>query len=86
MQKFYIYILLCADNCFYVGQTDNLEKRIQEHNTSFYNGYTSTKLPVRLVFHQVFPTRSLALEFEKKIKKWSTVKKQALIDGKFSLI
>ncbi|MFZ2255893.1 MAG: GIY-YIG nuclease family protein [Patescibacteria group bacterium] len=33
MQKHYIYILLCSDNTYYTGYTNNLEKRIEKHNT-----------------------------------------------------
>ena len=85
MQKYLIYILECADQSYYVGQTDDLEKRLLEHNSQKFHGYTSTRLPVKLVYQIAFPSRTQALTIETKIKKWSRVKKQALINGDFSL-
>jgi predicted GIY-YIG superfamily endonuclease len=70
---------------FYVGQTNNLEKRISEHSMQTFSGYTSSRLPVRLVYHHAFTTRSEALSVERRLKKWSHSKKQALIEGMFSL-
>ena len=80
MLYFYVYILQCNDNSFYTGHTDNLEKRISEHNNGKFAGYTSTRLPVKLVFHQEFGTRLEALEAERKLKNWSKIKKETLIE------
>lgn len=66
--SFYVYILKCADDSYYTGHTDNLEKRIAEHQTGTIEGYTSTRLPVKLVFSQEFPTRLEALASERQIK------------------
>ena len=85
MKSYYVYILLCADNSYYVGQTDDLEKRMIEHSTKLFDGYTSSKLPVTLVYQTAFSSRSEALAAEKKIKKWSRDKKCALVEGKFVL-
>lgn len=52
---FWVYILRCADNSYYTGHIDNLEKRIAEHQAGEIEGYTSTRLPVLLVFSQVSP-------------------------------
>jgi putative endonuclease len=74
--------LCCADNSYYTGHTDDLEKRIAEHLTGEVEGYTSTRLPVVLVFSQEFPTREEAKACEKQIKGWSSRrKKEALIRG-----
>ncbi len=52
-----VYILLCSDGHYYVGSTrENLEKRIDEHNAGTYGGYTSSRRPVKLVFHESFET------------------------------
>lgn len=48
--SFWVYILRCADNSYYTGHTENLEERIAKHKAGAIEGYTSTKLPVRLVF------------------------------------
>ena len=79
--SFWIYILRCADNSYYRGQTDNLEKRIAEHQTGELAGYTSTRRPVVLVFSQEFPSREEALAAERQIKGWSRRKKEAFMRG-----
>jgi putative endonuclease len=79
--SFWVYILRCADNSYYTGHTDNLEKRIAEHKTGEFEGYTSTRLPVKLVFAEQFPTREEALSSDQQIKGWSRNKKEALMQG-----
>jgi predicted GIY-YIG superfamily endonuclease len=79
--SFWVYILRCADNSYYTGQTDNLEKRIAEHQAGEVVGYTSARLPVVLVFSQEFPSREEALAAERQIKGWSRRKKEALMRG-----
>jgi len=78
---FHIYMLRCRDGSYYTGHTDNLEKRIGEHQTGLIGGYTSERLPVELVFTEEFQTRDEALAFELRIKNWSRRKKEALIRG-----
>ncbi len=79
---FYVYILLCSDGSYYTGHTDNLDKRLYEHRMSKYDGYTSTRLPVDLVFQQAFNSRDEAMAAELKLKTWNRKKKEALIkDG-----
>ena len=79
MQYFYIYILKCSDGSYYVGNTQNIEKRIAEHRSKKYCGYTSSRLPIDLIFIQIFPTKQEAFDAERKIKKWTRKKKEALI-------
>ena len=79
--SFWVYILCCADHSYYTGHTDNLEKRIMDHQTGEIEGYTSTRLPVTLVFVDEFPTREEALSCERKIKGWSRKKKEAKMRG-----
>ena len=55
--SFWVYILRCSDQSYYTGHTDNLEKRIAEHESGVIDGYTSTRLPVTLMFSEEFPTR-----------------------------
>ncbi len=78
---FWVYILRCSDNSYYTGHTDNLEKRMAEHHTGEVQGYTSTRLPVALVFSQEFSSREEALACERQIKGWSRGKKEALMRG-----
>ncbi len=77
--SFWVYILRCADNSYYTGHTDNLEARINKHKAGEFGGYTSTRLPVDLVFSEEFPTRDDALNRERQIKGWSRQKKEALM-------
>jgi len=77
--SFWVYILRCADNSYYTGHTDNLEERIAKHEAGTIEGYTSTRLPVRVVFSEEFPTREEALRCERQIKGWTRKKKEALI-------
>jgi len=85
MKFYYVYILLCNDDTLYVGITSDIDRRVMEHNTGKYpDGYTHSGRPVTLAFYQDFTDPNQAIEFEKKLKKWSRVKKQALIDGNFN--
>ena len=79
--SFWVYILKRNDGSYYTGHTDNLEKRIGEHQSSACGGYISTRLPVKLVFSQDFPTREEALASERQIKGWSRKKKEAMMRG-----
>jgi predicted GIY-YIG superfamily endonuclease len=68
--SFWVYILRCADNSYYTGHTDNLEDRIAKHKAGEIEGYTSTRLPVKVVFSEEFPTREEALACGQQIKGW----------------
>ena len=77
--SFWDYILECVDGSYYVGHTDNLEKRLAEHEQNTFKCYTSYRLPVKLVFCSEFSTRDGVFARERQIKGWSRRKKQALI-------
>ncbi|MBI2912849.1 MAG: GIY-YIG nuclease family protein [Chloroflexi bacterium] len=79
--SFLVYMLRCADGSIYTGHTDDLEARLAAHRLRVYCGYTSTRLPVRLIFHEQFPTRDEAFAAERRIKRWSRAKKLALARG-----
>ncbi|HVQ09108.1 MAG TPA: GIY-YIG nuclease family protein [Allosphingosinicella sp.] len=83
---FWAYMLHCADGHFYVGHTDDLDARIGAHQSGLIPGYTSTRLPVTLVWSDEFPSRYEALQAERQIKGWSRAKKLALIRGDWKLI
>jgi predicted GIY-YIG superfamily endonuclease len=83
---FWAYMLHCADGSFYVGHTDDLDVRINTHMSGAFGGYTSTRLPVKLVWSDEFPSRYEALSAERQIKGWSRAKKLALIRGDWTLI
>ena len=71
-------MLLCNDNSYYVGHTDDIDKRMSQHYLGQENGYVAARLPAKLVFHQTFASRAEAIIAERKLKGWSHKKKQAL--------
>jgi putative endonuclease len=78
---FWTYILKCADGRYYTGHTDDLDRRIGEHQTGGYCDFTSRRRPVTLIWAQDFGARIEALEAERRIGKWSRAKKEALAAG-----
>ena len=78
---YFVYLLRCKDNSLYCGQTNNLKKRIHEHNFSNTKSakYTKGRRPVTLLYFEKFTTVSDALKRECKIKKLSKEKKELLI-------
>lgn len=68
MQDFYVYMLRCSDGSYYVGHTDNIEKRLFEHQNSEMKCYTSTRLPVELVFVDATSSRFETLENQENSK------------------
>ena len=81
MRIYYVYILLCSDDSFYTGMTNDLERRMIEHSSGKSQGsYTFTRLPIELKWYLECSDSRDAIQYEKKIKGWSRRKKQALID------
>jgi putative endonuclease len=80
----FVYILRCSDGSYYVGSArGSLERRIFQHNAGAFGGYTFTRRPVVLVYHEDFERITDAIAAERKLKGWSRAKKQALIAGDF---
>ncbi len=80
MKPFYVYILRCRNGAYYVGHTDNIEKRLCEHAEGKASVYTAALLPVQLVFLEEFSTRTEAFNAEHKLKGWTRDKKEVLIN------
>jgi predicted GIY-YIG superfamily endonuclease len=78
---FHTYILRCADGSYYVGHSDDLERRLAEHQAGALGGYTFRRRPVELVWAQDFQTRDQAFATERQLKGWSRAKKEALMAG-----
>jgi putative endonuclease len=79
---YHLYILRCADETLYVGITTDLERRVEEHNSSALGAkYTRGRRPVELVFSQSFGNRSEASREEARVKKLSRAGKLELIDS-----
>jgi putative endonuclease len=78
----FVYILRCADGSYYVGSArGDLARRVAQHQTGYFGGYTASRRPVDLVYHQMFQRITDAIAAERQIKGWSRAKKQALIRG-----
>ena len=83
MQISYVYILKCTDNSYYVGITNDVFKRFEEHQNGIDSkAYTFNRRPLKLVYFTTFTNIEIAIDTEKKIKKWSKAKKEALIENR----
>jgi putative endonuclease len=84
---YFVYILQCADRTLYVGCTNDLARRLQQHNQTKQGArYTKTRRPVVLVYSERRRTRGNALRREHEIKSWRRAKKLALIAAKKSAL
>ncbi len=87
MNQLCVYILECSDNSYYTGVTNNLERRLLEHQSGkSENAYTFSKRPVKLRWHSEDMDPNQAIELEKQIKGWRRSKKEALINGNWDEI
>lgn len=78
---FYVYILKNDQNLLYVGQTNNLKRRLSDHCKQRGAKYTKDTENLEFVYSEEFQTRAEAMHREKQLKKWSKAKKLALISG-----
>lgn len=75
----YVYIVECRDGTLYTGWTNNLEKRIQDHNCGRGAKYTKSRRPVKLLYYEGFSTKNEAMRRERQIKRLSAGEKRRLI-------
>jgi putative endonuclease len=76
----YTYLLRCSDGTLYCGWTDDIEKRLAAHNSGKASKYTRSRLPVKLVYYEVFDTKQEAMSREARIKQLSRREKLALVN------
>ena len=80
LKYFFTYIVECSDKSYYTGITNDIDRRIEEHNEGeSQSAFTYKRRPVKLVFVEQFLQPEPAIEFEKQIKGWSRKKKESLI-------
>ncbi|MCL4160162.1 UNVERIFIED_CONTAM: hypothetical protein GTU68_048798 [Idotea baltica] len=80
-------MLKCSDDSIYVGLTNSINRRLEEHRLGLNKEcYTFKRRPLKLIFHQEFMQFEQAKDFEKKIKKWGRSKKLALANEKYELL
>lgn len=79
MNQYFVYILKCADNSFYTGVCNSIERRIAEHQDGADPScYTNKRRPIQLVYQEEFSEILEAIEREKQIKGWTKAKKNSL--------
>ena len=82
MKYYYIYMLECADGLIYTGMTNDLTRRLNEHQEGKNKKcFTFKRRPITLIFYEQFMDVNQAIDFEKQIKKWSSEKKLVLAKG-----
>jgi predicted GIY-YIG superfamily endonuclease len=81
VKPFFVYMLRCRNSSYYVGHTDDLETRVNQHQRGTFGGHTARLRPVELVWSAELATRDEALQAELQVKRWSRAKKEALIAG-----
>jgi putative endonuclease len=82
--QYFVYILECSDESYYVGVTNDFRIRTLQHERGEdERSYTAQRLPVKLVYLEVHQYINNAIKREKNLKTWSHNKKKALIEGDF---
>lgn len=85
--NYYVYILKCSDGTYYTGVTNYLERRLLEHKIGYSKtSYTYTRVPIQLMWYNMFSDINEAIKWEKKIKDWSRKKKEALINENWNAL
>ena len=82
----YMYILLCSNGQYYTGSTNDLERRLAQHQNGEGANFTKKHLPVKLVYYEEYERIDEAFYREKQVQGWSRKKKEALIAGKSNLL
>lgn len=77
----YTYIVKCSDGTLYTGWTNNLEKRIRDHNAGKGAKYTKSRCPIELVYYETFTTKEEAMRREYAIKQLERKEKMKLVDS-----
>jgi len=80
--SYFVYILKCSDDTLYTGITTDVERRVNEHNSSEKGAkYTKLRRPVELLYSETAEDRSSASKREYVIKKLKRSKKLELINA-----
>ena len=77
--NWHLYLVRCADDTIYTGISIDVEARVTKHNSGKGAKYTSTRLPVRLIYSESKPDRISAMKREVQIKRWSRKMKEDLV-------
>jgi putative endonuclease len=78
--KGWMYILECNDGSYYTGSTNDLKRRLVQHENGEGANHTKKRLPVKLVYYEEFSRIDKAFYREKQVQGWTRKKKEALIN------
>ena len=78
-EKYYFYCLLCVDGSFYGGFTNDLKHRLEMHNAGKGAKYTKARRPVKMIYHEEFDDKKLALKREYWFKHHSRTWKEKFL-------
>ena len=81
MKQYYVYIMTNRSRTFYLGVTNNLERRVYEHKHKLAEGFTKRYKITQLVYFEAFNNITQAIAREKQVKDWRREKKIALIQS-----
>jgi len=81
-----MYIMECADGSYYTGSTNDIERRMEQHQNGEGANHTKKRLPVRLIYYEEYQRIDEAFCREKQVQGWNRKKKEALIAGKPELL
>jgi predicted GIY-YIG superfamily endonuclease len=77
--KWFVYLVRCADGSLYTGIAKDVRRRCQQHNAGTASRYTRSRLPVELVYQEAHTSRGSALRREAAIKAMTRKGKMAII-------
>lgn len=78
-KHYFFYILFCADGTLYGGFTTDLKRRLEQHNSGRGAKYTRVRRPVKMIYHEEFDSKSLALKAEYAFKHQARSKKESFL-------
>jgi putative endonuclease len=84
MKEYFVYMLRCSDGSYYTGVSNDYQSRLNDHQQGIdTKSYTYKRRPVKLAYLATFTDIYEAIAWEKRVKRWSRKKKEALIRGEF---
>ena len=82
-ENYYVYILTNWNHrVMYIGVTNSLQRRLEEHRAGALDGFTKTYNVNRLVYCEHFRDPKAAIMREKQLKRWTRAKKNALVSSR----
>jgi predicted GIY-YIG superfamily endonuclease len=83
---YWVYMLRCRDSSLYIGHTNNLLRRVDDHNAGRGARFTAARRPVLVVYTEQAETEAAGIARERQLKGWTRSKKEALIAGDLALL